>query len=394
MPIKKLFLAHYSGDAQELCEQATELCLRGIIPWVDKASGFTVGDDLGAEARRAIREDCFGLLLYATASIFDRPFIRDVEIDEARKVRARDASFALFAVPRGIGFEQLQTKSLRSFNVDLSLFHTVPIPEGADLYQAWSRVADEVLRKVLLAVPARETLFPQLSLQYSTRELMPHEPNDLLCINATALLGTHSADVVRWNRLLQGLQDVKRAIAQTYGRPRLKVHGSKHLSAAFLFGRVFAPFALDVRQTPTEFWGTDPSVAPMTLFTATVRQDSGSRGILFLEIASRYKNIAAGVDCWIASSGMQPSIRLQLQPSHGPLIVTNELCGAMIAQTYVELERVVQAHTISEIHIFAAAPQAFMMLLGREFKGMPPVQLYEWDGSRYWPSCFIPSGIL
>jgi hypothetical protein len=61
--MKKLFLAHYSGDAHELWEQATELRLRGIIPWVDKAGGFAVADESEAAARRVIREDCFGLLL-------------------------------------------------------------------------------------------------------------------------------------------------------------------------------------------------------------------------------------------------------------------------------------------------------------------------------------------
>jgi hypothetical protein len=48
------------------------------------------------------------------------------------------------------------------------------------------------------------------------------------------------------------------------------------------------------------------------------------------------------------------------------------------------LERVTQTRRISEIHIFAAVPQSFMMMLGRVFKGMPSVQLYEWDGSISW----------
>ena len=43
-------------------------------------------------------------------------------------------------------------------------------------------------------------------------------------------------------RLAAGLMDVKAAISARQGQPRLRVHGSKHLSTAFLFGRVFAPY--------------------------------------------------------------------------------------------------------------------------------------------------------
>ena len=82
MTPKKLFLAHYSGDANEVDYLATELRLHGILPWVDKDGGFSVGDELESEARRAIRKDCFGLLLYGTDSVFERPFIRTASILE------------------------------------------------------------------------------------------------------------------------------------------------------------------------------------------------------------------------------------------------------------------------------------------------------------------------
>lgn len=391
--MKKLFLAHYSGNAHELWELATELRLRGIVPWVDKAGGFAVADESEAAARHAIREDCFGLLLYATASVFDRPFIRDVEVNEALKVRQQDANFALFALPRGISYAELKTESQRSFNFDLGRYHTVSIPDGTDLQQGWSKVANEVLKRVLTTT-VHPTPLCQLSLQYSTRDLMPHEPDDVLCIDATAFLGGTIADPARWQRLLHGLQDVKQAVSSIYGRPRLRVNGSKHLSAAFLFGRIFAPFDLDIRQTTAEFWSTDTPIASAQPFAASVQHNSDPGGRLYLEIASGYKNIASGVDALIAATGQVPSVRLRLQPAQGPLNVDNGLCRAMVKQTYTELERVVQTRSISEIHIFAAIPQSFMMMLGRELKGMPPVHLYEWDGSRYASVCSVPSGVL
>jgi hypothetical protein len=391
--MKKLFLAHHSGDAHELWEQATELRLRGIVPWVDKAGGFAIADESEVAARRAIREDCFGLFLYATASVFDRPFIRDVEVNEALKVRQHETKFALFAVPRGISHADLKTDSRRSFGFDLGRYHTVAIPDGTDLQQGWAKVASEVLKRVLASTVPPAPI-QQLSLQYSTRELMPPDPHDLLCIDATAFLEGSIVDSAKWQRLTNGLQDVKRAISQICGRPRLRINGSKHLSAAFLFGRVFAPFELDIRQTPTEFWSSDAPIASLQPFTASVQHSSDPQGRLYLEIASGYKNVASGVDALITTTGHVPSVRLRLQPMQGPLNVDNGLCRVMVKQTYAELERVVQTRSISEIHIFAAVPQSFMMMLGREFKGMPPVQLYEWDGSRYTTTSSTPSGVL
>ena len=112
MALHKLFLSHYHGDAADVQELACELRLRGIVPWVDKDGGLQIGDESQAEARRAISDDCFGLLLYATERVFDRPFIREVELHQARVTKAADPSFLLFAAPRGINFTALAEKSL------------------------------------------------------------------------------------------------------------------------------------------------------------------------------------------------------------------------------------------------------------------------------------------
>ena len=116
---------------EEIAQLAKMLRLHGIVPWVDKDGGFAVADDAELEARRAIREDCFGLLLYASADAFARPFIRDVEIDEAWKARQANPSFALFAVPRRISFADLRQLSTQNFGFDLSRYHTVAMPDGS-----------------------------------------------------------------------------------------------------------------------------------------------------------------------------------------------------------------------------------------------------------------------
>lgn len=393
MTLKKLFLSHQHDDAPAVRELATDLRLRGIAPWVDKDGGFSIGDESIAEARRVIREDCFGLLLYATEAAFMSRFIRDVELDEAVAVKRRDPAYILFAVPCDMGFRAVQERSVTEFAVDLSAFHGVLIHTGAvsaDRATVASAVLEKVLRRDQLVAPDIGTL----SLQFSTREMLPDMPGDVLRIDAVPLLAAAPGDADAWGRMLVALRDVKARIAANYGRPRLRVHGSKHLTAAFLFGRVFAPFELEIRQTPTAVWHTDvlaKATAPLTVRCVTGAADTGT---LFVEIVSRDKDIATGVDALIAGGLPSPSVRLQLRPPGAPLTVDNDLCRAMVAQIYAEIGQAMQRRRISAIHLFAAAPQALMMMLGREFRGMPPVHLYEWDGGQYLSSCSVPAGVL
>jgi len=392
MTLKRLFLAHYHGDAQEIAQLAKMLRLHGIVPWVDKDGGFAVADDAELEARRAIREDCFGLLLYASADAFTRPFIREVEIDEAWKARQANPSFALLAVPRRINFADLGQLSIQNFGFDLSRYHTVAIPDGSDLDESCAKVAEHVLDRVVRRGTPNDRL--RLSMQYSTREVFPDHPDDVLRIDATSLYRPGVDCSERSRLLLRGLTSVKKAIANASGRPRLSIHGSKHLSAAFAFGRVFAPFSMDIHQTPDSVWRTDIQVPTDLPLSATVKEVDSTQHRLFVEVAAGYKNIDEGVNAFIASTQECPAVRLTVKPLNGAIDLDNGACLAMAMRVYTEIERVLQHNLISEIYLFAAVPQSLMIMLGQRFKGMPPVLSYEWDGSHYLPGCWIPGGVL
>jgi hypothetical protein len=392
MVLRRLFLAHYSGDASEVSGLAAALRLRGVVPWVDKDGGFSIADECESEARRAISHDCFGLLLYATAEAFTRPFIRNIEINEARKVQAHDPAFALFAIPRRLTFSQLAQLSVDSFGFDLSKYHTISIPESANLEDTHASAAMYVVERVLRHAAARGR--ERLSLQFSSREVLPDERDDVLRIDATALAQLGVDNEQRSRQLLQALTGTKKAITNSYGRPRLYVHGSKHLSTAFLFGRVFAPFEMDIRQTRDAVWGTDVTIADGIPLAVTLTQVDPNAQRLFVEVAAGYKNIGAGVDAFVAAGGPRPAVRLQVQPLDGPLLLDNSSCAAMVDRVYGEIEQALRARTISEIHLFGAVPQSFMIMLGRKFRGMPPVNVYEWNGSGYTCGCRIPGGVL
>lgn len=392
MTVKRLYLAHHHTSAPEVHVLADELRVHGVAPWVDKEGGFKIGDHSPDEARRTIREDCFGLLLYATGPAFDSDFIRDIEISEALRQRERDENFTLFAVPRNMSFTDLRNLSIGKFGHDLSLFHTVAIPDGKEFAGSFRRVAVDVVERLLRRpAAARPT---SLTLQFSTRELLPDAADDLLCINAIPLLGASIDEPSAWDRLLLGLRDIKACIAASLGRPRLCIHGSKHLTAAFMFGRVFAPFEMHIRQTPSAIWSTHAAVTESPLLAVDLAEASGT-GPVFVEIASGRKDIVTGVDAYIQKHGVKPAVRLQLYPQgRQALDLDNSLCLAMAKQAYTQLERIMRGRLVDGVHIFAAVPQAFMMMFGRMFSGMPVTHLYEWTGTDYVYACGVPAGPL
>ncbi len=167
-----------------------------------------------------------------------------------------------------------------------------------------------------------------------------------------------------------------------------------NLTAAFIFGRVFMPFLIDIRQTPDEVWTTNATAADADPFEVRLDETGNDGQVLSLEIMSGLKNVSDGVDAFLTTAEFRPSLRLQLRPPRGRLAVDNSLCRAMVRQTYAELERVMRTDRISEIHVFAAVRQSFMLMLGKQFRGMPPAHLYEWDGTEYLYCCRVPGGVL
>jgi len=363
---------------------AEELRIRGIAPWVDKQGGFGLGDHSEDEARRAIREICWGLMLYATANVFDSDFVRRVEIDEAKRRKRKDPRFSLVAVPRGLGFSELGELTLEKFGQNLAEYHSVGISDD-DIQGSICRVAREVLKRRVTAPLGLQ--MTRLSLQMSSRDLMPDENDDLLRVDVTRLLRDHPWRSVAWSRLRAGLSDVKDAIAQVYGRPVMRVHGSKHLTTAFIAGQVFSQFDLEVRQTKDEYWQCQPLINPACdRFEVAFTKDTDGDGSATVEVRSGQKNVGAAVAQHLVASGVRPSLRISVAPA-GDLgeRLDNTSCLELAARSAFAVEEGLQLlqQPATALHIYAAMPQAAMMMVGKALTGMPPVVLHEWTGVEY-----------
>ncbi len=389
--MKMVFLSHYHEDKGEIEELATELRLRGIVPWIDRDRGFKLGDNNADEARRVIREDCFGLLLYASRNAFVSPFIRKVELQEAKRVKRKNPNYLLVAVPRAMSFGQLETLSKKHFGIDLSDFYTVAIPEMTDVKPFLQEIARLSLRSVLGMV-CNDRKRGCLSIQISTRETLPDRESDILRIDASSLFSSGIEEPEGWESFKEALRDVKKEISFRFGRPRLELYGSRHLTAAFLIGRVFSPFLMDVLQRD-DYWPTDDKFQDAPLESDVVDSDPKS-DILSVEVSVPGKKVVEAAVDRLSSEGFRPCQRIQCSLMGSIAEVNGPMSRDIVRQVRHHIENALSSQHIHTIHLFAAVPQGLMVMLGRELGPFPPTQLYEFNGTEYLPSLLVPSGAL
>lgn len=389
-----VFLAHHNESQGTVNQLAQELQLRGLVPWVDKLpGGFSAGDGLEEEARRVIREEASAFLLYLTDKALKTQFIRDIEIPEALARRGRQPSFPIYAISAQYSFGEIAPLTEEHYGASLASYH------GYSLNVRHLETEDEFILRVARGALEKHLDIQKLEdpqsidVQVSSWESMKSTPEELLRVDATHLVDGKLDSPVTWARILTALVDIKRQLAVHYGRPRLVVNGSKHLTTAFIVGRVFNRFPLDIRQTASEYWRTYGALFPVPSFSFEHTPGSFAARTLIVEIATGDKDISKGVDDLIARGQVVKGGRLKVRPIQGRVNVTDVISRSLSQETYSAIDLAMRVQPTDQLHLFAAAPQAFFMTLGTLFQGMPDVYLYEWTGTKYLPTAVVPSAV-
>jgi hypothetical protein len=395
-----LFLCHFNGKAAEVAVLAQELRLRGIVPWVDKEGGFGFADNCQTEARRVIgdAEETFGLLLYASPEVFSRDFIRYVELPTAVQRKERDPDYLFSVLTRGLSRADLGKQSIAELGTDLNKWHGRNIEEKdaeginhLPLRPQLQSMANDILQARVKMVLNADT--PVVGINLCTRECLPSSPDDLFFVDATRVVAEGTPD--GWRRVLDGLKDVKKAIRAIQARPVIRVRGSKHLSAAFLVGRLFTPptvSELRIQQNDAE-WSTQCGGLEIpSPLRFTHEDESVSSRHLFVELSVN-RDVRPAVRQWVRDSGVQPTAYLRFTwPPEATSQGLNEAQACAIArQIRNEVQLMVDQRRVEKVHIFAAAPQGLLAILGHHMNAMVAIQLYEYDGQSYRPSLTVSS---
>lgn len=383
------FLSYQNQSFEAIKQLDRELRHRGAVPWMDKLPhGFTAGDVCEKQARRILREEATCMVLYLTDEVLKSDFIQEIEIPEAHDRLATDPRFRLVVASPTFRFSEIKKFAKGKFGIDLAENHGFAKEAGESIGNFLTRVADGVitLQKRVLD-PHAEVV----SISVNTYERMPHS-NDAFCFDATADFGGDVSKTELWNGLLAGMQVSKRLLSSQVGRPLVRVHGSKHLTAAFMTGRVFNQYPLSIRQMD-EYWSSRGPIVVVPSLTTNYSPGSMAECDLFVEIATGFKGVAAGVDALLEQTGTKPAGRLQIAPVNGRIDVNDQLSRSIAQTAYTEIDKVTGRRRFERIHLFLAAPQSTVMTLGTLFQGAPDVALYEWDGREYVYSVTIPARI-
>jgi hypothetical protein len=400
--MKKLFICYRNEDHQEVKILVDELRIRGIDVWIDKDYGFKIGDITPSEARRVIQDDCFGLLLYATPEVFVRPFIKKIELDEAIRRKDENPDFLLIALPVRMDFSELTKLGQKEFGIDMSLFHSYAIHDIANcdnstLHSQLSKVANMILIKILDMAKDAISNNGFIGIHLNTKEREPVSLDDILNVDWTEFLeNIYDMKTDDWKHLLDRLRDIKRCISQELGRPKIRLLGRKHFSAAFMFGRIFpssSGFELETRQGDS-WWTTkcnpiDNEPFRLQIVDGTVNSDS-----LFVEIAATEKLVRDAVRRYEIKTGTNPLLYLRFVPQSGPklrAVVNNNTCCAMALQIRTSIADILSKRPIKDIHLFGSMPNGLAVMIGHHMNASPPIQLYEYDGTDYYPSCQLDS---
>lgn len=409
-----LFLCYPSSSRSEINALADELRLRGVRVWLDHERGFTIGDNCATEARRVILDpsETWGLLFYATPEALSRDFIRRIELESALRRKEADSNFVLTVLTRGLSFGDLSKLSLAHLGEDLSVYHSGSIQEtdAEDLNERplrpqLAKVAHDVLTSRLKLWSASQNSNDYLGLNFCTRDALAPSPDDWLDINATSprLEEKRARNPHQfWQTMCRGLLDIKSELRALHAVPRLRIRGSKHLTGAFILGRVFPPATvreIAVQQGEALWSSCEPTFPPSTTYLDSRLVDEGAKGeSLWVEISLTDQSVREAVRRFRATLPLQtapaqlPMASLRFQPKDGlkrGFVRDGAMAAELADEIRRELLKAVVSRPVREIHLFGALPQGLMLLLGHHFPPHLTVNVYEYDGANYHHSIRI-----
>jgi len=398
--MKKLFVCYHSQYSTEVDALAQALRLRGIAPWVDEQGGLEVGDQNEEEIRRAICEECWGFLLYCSPSIFDRKFITEVEVPAALEAREGNPAYRLISVPRDISLKDLSIRSFEFWGRDLTQWqlrrHLEQLGTEATGNVALARglqcVAQDCLSSRLRFLRSKLGDSATLELIMYTRPVTVTAAD--LVIDAAWLLGGPAAPTVGdWERFASALADIKACLVRVDSLSAIQLTGSWHITVGIAFGFAFRTSALPpltVNQHGTSWCSEGPlGQVPHVVIES---EDYSSTDLVVALSVSR--DVTNGMRRYLADTHLRPRAVIRISPDAGPSqsSVQNEAeARAIAASTAGAMKQAIDRYGTDTIHLFAAAPQALAVLVGRHLSALPPIQLYEWrpEANNYCKSLLL-----
>ncbi|MDP3921701.1 MAG: SAVED domain-containing protein [Candidatus Omnitrophota bacterium] len=377
----KFFLSHCRKDAEELKIIARILMAHGIRTWQDinnLGSGLTE-----SEIRRAIQEDCNGLVFYSTADSLKSPMVRDVELKVGEEKFLKDKNFHIVPVFKST-IDEANTALRGYLKTNISDFNGA-IVKGDDFLVAGIRTAAVIFKNLVFS----NTDFMSVGLCSYQKTC---EEVSLDCdFTPYFSLGLPPEKV--WNEefvpALRGLKDALLSKNNT----KLRLFSRAHLSLGIMFGYIFRDrtgFTLEIEQInkpDKKIWSTvakeEPNLVKIEI-TPVGNLDSKNL-VVNINLISNDNNSFSN---YVQKSGLRYRAMIEAHPVSYPCLVSN---GEALSFTKELIDKIKSAHGAfgtNTVHIFAAIPLGLALFIGYHLNACGQVQCYEFDKAKreYFPS--------
>ncbi|VEN73363.1 conserved hypothetical protein [Candidatus Desulfarcum epimagneticum] len=386
--MKKIFISYKRENVKDVKKLVEYLMIGGIRIWQDVDSL-----DLGnteSQIKKAIQEECSGIVFYATKESIKSDFILNVELREGAQRLRRDSNFKVIPV-----FEEDKAKvddALRGvFHGNLSSLNGIIIKKYNSAFEYFRK-----LRKILVKNAFSQTS-GEITFSIMTRQRTPGNLGTTLDLDWSRPFSFNDFFSQKaWDDVIKpALSDIKDILLE-FGIMDLKIFSKAHLTVGFAFGSIFNQitgfnFALDQRD---EWWGTyqeedayeylDVKITPDDISSREVAVNlSISRNIDYEKgefIKQTNKSFRAEILCTPKSGISIVSIKNGSQAKS----ISKQICNT--------IRKTKENYGITDFHIFSAIPLGLAYLIGSDLNACGRIHLYEYDkeeSGKYFPSWIL-----
>jgi hypothetical protein len=394
------FLSYSWADSNAASLLHDELALRGFDVVQDQTS-FHVGDRLGTTMADVVAHcDVYvGCLSRASLYLDDDPprAERPVVDSELVPILARRRSSlgtvqepVIVAVPLGLGGRSAASQTVLEVTGERI---------GSLWTPTWPSSASPELNHQEAAAIAHHAYAAYLSrwrpgltrIAVATRGTRP--PQSHLTIDATRITGgpdRRPGSESDWNRIRTALESITSLHRPASGRTPIEVELNAHLSGGLLIGRAFHQSSPWLPSFVTRHGSATPVTTDGTVAFSGQLDPYSAKGDLLVDIDLLGHNVAT------MATELAKTLSLG-----GRLSLTYKLAADLGSDNLATLAReaanqIRSAHATLRprtIHICAAAPVAFIALLGHHLTALhSDLAMYEDHDHQYLPSLVIPPG--
>jgi len=380
-----VFISYSRKDLEEVKQIVKALKTAGISIWQDIESmdvGMTE-----SQIRKAILEECSGLLFYVTENSMDSVFIKEIELCEAYKKFREDETFSI------IPFSDIPwDKADRDFNGvfmgKISRFNGVNTLQYKSITEALN-----TLRKRILSSIVNRINESCIKISVMTHITTPKNFRSILDLDWSYF---SKKDIISKNYWIDSAREVfldVRNVLMKQGITNLEMYSKAHLHVGFAFGFIFrreTGFSLKIHQFD-QIWSTQIEKNPTSHLRFSLTECNIGSKHLAISI-SISNNVENALKKFINDNNIFRCC-LDCMPSSGDLpytIPNTTVAAEMAGEIRKEIIDASNKYNITDIHLFAAIPIALAYMIGWRLNACGKIHLYHHDkNSIYKPSWII-----